>query len=251
MIHRTIPMILDSRAVGIAGTLFAAFMSLGSSCFLAAQSTANGGNPGATPSSPEKTTDKPSAQKADKPAGTSAAPATTPTPPKKHVITNDDINGDRARHNDGFDGGARKAQAIPGTGVCDDECADEARAMAGFGPDQDGEWQFALTAARRSLAADTSWPGAYVTLSRAVNQYCTFQQQVQMTAVPSSNDYNSQLERAKRQKYVEDMSRVLGQNVTNANAQIERMAQEAEQSEPARGAIMRVLAQRVNDSCDP
>ena len=250
MIRRAIPMIRDSRAVGIAGTLFAAFVSLGWSCFLAAQSTANGPTPGATPSSPEKTTDKPSAQKAEKPAA-SAAPSTTPAPPHKHVITNDDLNADRARHNDGFDGGARKAQAIPGTGVCDDRCADEAREMAGFGPDQDGEWQFALTAARRNLAGDASWPGAYVTLSRAVNQYCTFQQQVQMTAVPSSNDYNSQLERAKRQKYVEDMNRVLGQNVTNANAQIERMAQEAEQSEPARGAIMRVLAERVNDSCDP
>jgi hypothetical protein len=47
------------------------------------------------------------------------------------------------------------------------------------------------------------------------------------------------------------MSRVLGQNVANANAQIERMAQGAEEAEPARAAIMRVLAQRVNDSCDP
>jgi hypothetical protein len=72
-----------------------------------------------------------------------------------------------------------------------------------------------------------------------------------MTAVPSGSDYNAQVERAKRQKYVEDMSRVLGQNVANANAQIERMAQGAEESEPARAAIMRVLAQRVNDSCDP
>jgi hypothetical protein len=251
MIRRTIPMIRDSRAVGFAGTLFAVFVSLGSSCLPAAQSTANGGNPPATPSPPEKTTDKPSDQKADKPTGASGATATTPAGPKKHVVTNDDINADRARHDDGFDGGARKAHAIPGTGVCDDQCADEAREMAGFGPDQDGEWQFALTAARRNLAADTAWPGAYVTLSRAVSQYCTFQQQVQMTAVPSGNDYSSQVERAKRQKYVEDMSRVLGQNVTNANAQIERMAQEAEESEPARGAIMRVLAGRVNDSCDP
>ena len=242
-------MIRESLAAGIAGTLLAVFVSLGSFCFAAAQSTANGGNTPATQSSPEKTTDKPSDQKADKPA--SATVATKPAAPKKHVITNDDINADRARHNDGFAGGARDAHAIPGTGVCDDECADEARDIAGFGGDQDGEWQFALTAARRNLAADASWPGAYVTLARAVNQYCTFQQQVQMTAVPSGNDYNSQVERAKRQKYVEDMSRVLGQNVTNANAQIDRMAQDAEESEPARGAILRVLAERVNDSCDP
>jgi hypothetical protein len=48
------------------------------------------------------------------------------------------------------------------------------------------------------------------------------------------------------------MGRVLSQAVDNANAQIERLAQQADDNEePARGAIMRVLAQRVNDSCGP
>jgi hypothetical protein len=75
---------------------------------------------------------------------------------------------------------------------------------------------------------------------------------LETTAVPSGNDYGARVERARREKYAEDMGRVLGQTVNNANAQIDRMAQQADDSsDPARGAIMRVLAQRVNNSCDP
>lgn len=238
MIHRL-------RPAGITVVLLLALGWLGALHPAAAQSSSNGGNPPPVQNASNK--------KPDKSAGTSDTPTppTTPQAKKPKVITNDDINADRARHNDGFAGGAKDDHAIPGTGVCDDECADEAREMAGFGPDQDGEWRFALTAARRSLAADPAWPGAYATLARAVKTYCTFQEQLQSTAVPSGNDYGARVERARREKYVDDMSRVLGQTVTNANAQIDRMAQQAEEYEPARAAIMRVLAQRVNDSCDP
>jgi hypothetical protein len=220
-------------------------------CPAAAQSSANGGNP-PPQNSANKQTDKPAGDSAGTSAGNPGADTATPSESKKsRVITNDDINADRARHNDGF-GGGRNTHAIPGTGECDDQCADEARDMAGFGPDQEGEWRFALTAARRNLAADTAWPGAYVTLARAVKTYCTFQQQVQATATPSGNDYGSRVERARHDKYVENMGRVLGQTVDNANAQIDHMAQQADDNEePARGAIMRVLAQRVNHSCDP
>lgn len=243
-------MIRKAYSIRRLGLCVLALTWLGSVRPVAAQSPGSG-NPvpaqNSTSSTPNTSLDK----KPDKAAANGGASATPAQGRKPKVITNDDINADRALHHDRSAGSASDIHAIPGTGVCDDECADEAREMAGFGPDQDGEWRFALTAARRNLAVDTAWPGAYVTLARAVKQYCTFQQQVQMTAVPSGSDYNSQVERAKRQKYAEDMSRVLGQNVANANAQIERMAQGAEESEPARAAIMRVLAQRVNDSCDP
>lgn len=237
-------MIREARAGRFAAAYVLAFVSLGVFQFAAAQSSANGSS-----SPPSQTA---SDKKPDKPADTSAAPATPAQVKKPKVITNDDINADRARHNDGFAGGATDTHAIPGTGVCDDECADQAREMAGFGPEQDGEWRFALAAARRSLAADAAWPGAYATLARAVKTYCTFQAQLQATAVPTGNDYGSRVERAKRQQYVDDMSRVLSQSVNNANAQIDRMAQQADENEePARGAIVRVLAQRVNESCDP
>jgi hypothetical protein len=243
-------MIRKAHSIRRLGLCVLALTWLGSVRPVTAQSPGSG-NPAPAQDSTSPAQNTSPDKKPDKTPASGGASATPAQGKKPKVITNDDINADRALHNDGSAGSASGRHAIPGTGVCDDECADAAREMAGFGPDRDGEWQFALTAARRNLAADTAWPGAYVTLERAVKQYCTFQQQVQMTAVPSGSDYNSQVERAKRQQYVEDMGRVLGQNVENANAQIERMAQGADESDPARAAIMRVLAQRVNDSCDP
>jgi hypothetical protein len=239
-------MIRRARSAGIAAGALFACVSLGSFPFASAQSPAGGSNP-----PPPQASANPGADRsADDDKKTENGGRSTTQAKKPRVITNDDINADRARHHDGL-GGADRAQPTEGTGICDEECADEARQMTEFGPDQDGEWRFALTAARRNLAQDAAWPGAYVTLARAVKTYCTFQQQLQRTAVPSGNDYMSQVERAKREKYAEDMGRVLGQSVSSANAQIDRMAQQADASEPARAAIMRVLAQHLNDSCDP
>ncbi|MGA8012309.1 MAG: hypothetical protein WB949_07780 [Candidatus Acidiferrales bacterium] len=240
-------MIRRPRSAGIAVLSLCSFVWAGSFHLASAQSPANASNPPSTQDSADKKPDK-----AAEDRGSSGQAATPAQPKKPKVITNDDINADRARHNDGFAGGRVDTHAIPGTGVCDDDCAEQARQMTEFGPDRDGEWRFALTAARRNLAADTAWPGAYATLARAMKTYCTFQEQLETTAVPSGNDYGARVERARREKYAEDMGRVLGQTVNNANAQIDRMAQQADDSsDPARGAIMRVLAQRVNNSCDP
>jgi len=214
-------------------------------CVLSVAAQSAPSSPAGQAPSAQNSSDK----KTDQPSDSASAPA--PTQPKKpRVITNDDIKADRIRHNDGFAGG-RDLRESPANGDCDDECADQAREMAGFdGDDQEGDWRFALAAARRNLATDRAWPGAYATLARAVKTYCTFQQQVQQAAVPTGNDYSSRVERAKRERYVEDMTRVLRQNVDRANAQIEQMAQQADDAEePARGAIMRVLAQRAIDSC--
>ncbi len=120
-----------------------------------------------------------------------------------------------------------------------------------FGPDQDGDWAFALTTARRNLAQDTAWPGAIATLKQAVKTYCTYQSQLQATSVPSGDDYRSRVERARVQNSAIDTERALSQNVANAEARIDQMADHIEEDEPARAAMMRVLAQRVSDSCDP
>jgi len=235
-------MIRERGVPGFAAAWLFVFMSLVCSLSVAAQSAPS------SPVSQPPSAQNPSDKKTDQPSD--SAPTRAPAPPKKsRVITNDDIKADRIRHNDGFAGG-QDLRESPVNGDCDDECADQAREMAGFNEDQEGDWRFALTAARRNLATDRAWPGAYATLARAVKAYCTYQQQVQQAAVPTGSDYGSRVERAKRQKYVEDMTRVLRQNIDNANAQIERMAQQAgDTDEPARGAIMRVLAQRVIDSC--
>ena len=236
------PMIRERDVPRFAAAWLFVFALLACSRSAAAQSVpSTADNSAATQDSPDK--------KADTPAA--FAPALAPTQPKKpRVITNDDIKADRIGHNLGFAGG-RNLRESAGNGDCDDECADQAREMAGFdGDDQEGDWRFALAAARRNLATDRAWPGAYATLARAVKTYCTFQQQVQQAAVPTGNDYSSRVERAKRERYVEDMTRVLRQTIDRANAQIEQMAQQADDAEePARSAILRVLAQRAIDSC--
>jgi hypothetical protein len=238
------PITRKPSAAAFAATCALAWMTLGCFHSAAAQSASNGGNLPPSPSTTDTKADKPASQAPQKPA----EPAATAEPAKKsRVITNEDFKSGRFSGHDGL-GSSRD---IPGVGECDDDCADEARATTDFGPDQDGDWAFALTTARRNLAQDAAWPGAIATLARAVKTYCTFQNQVQATAVPSGNDYNSRVERARAQNYVDEMERALGQNVTNANARIDQMADRIEDDEPARAAIMRVLARRVNDSCDP
>lgn len=123
--------------------------------------------------------------------------------------------------------------------------------MTEFGPDEDGDWAFALTTARRNLAQDAAWPAAIATLRQSVKIYCTYQSQLQAVAVPSGDDYNSRVERARAEQAATDMDRVLSQNVARANSRIDQMADGIEDDEPARAAIMRVLARRANDSCDP
>jgi hypothetical protein len=243
-----IPIARKPSAGAFAATCVLACMALGSFHSAAAQSAANGSNPVPLPSGTAKNSDKPASQTPDRPADKAAVPAPTPAPVRKpRVITNDDLRSSRFPPNDG----PRRSKDVLNTGECDDACAGEAREMADFGPDQDGDWAFALTTARRNLALDTAWPTAIATLARAEKTYCTFQQQLQSTAVPSGDDYNSRVERARRQNYASEMDRVLSQNVTNANAQIDRMADQVEDDEPARAAIMRVLARRVTDSCGP
>jgi hypothetical protein len=235
-----IPMARKQSAIALAASCVLACMALGPFHSAASQSPANASNPASPPSG--------TTQNSDKPADKGAAPVPTPAKVRKtRVITNDDLRSSRFSANDG----PGQRQQDLHTGECDDQCATEARAMADFGPDQDGDWAFALTTARRNLELDTAWPAAIATLARAEKTYCTFRQQLESTAVPSGDDYNSRVERARRQNYANEMDRVLSQNVTNAYAQIDRMADRAEDGEPARAAIMRVLARRVTDSCGP
>jgi hypothetical protein len=232
-------MIRKVGSANFAARWLGSIVLLGSSLAAAAQSPSSGANPAPAPA--------PSVKQADKAADGGAAPA---QPPKKRkVITNDDLNADRGRQDGDVAAGEKAVHAISGTGICDEECAEQARQIAGIGPEQEGEWQIQLAAARRNLSADTQWPGAYVDLSRAVKIYCTFVRQQRAAPLPSGSDYMSQVERARRQKDAEDMKRALGQRVANAEGEINRLVQQAS-DEPVRAAIMSALASRLDDSCD-
>ena len=180
-----------------------------------------------------------------------SAPATSQSqPPKPHkVITNDDIAADHARALGKGAGGGKAGPQVPESSACDAGCAAEARDMSGYGPEHEGEWQFLLAAARRNLAADKQWAAAQRELANAVQNLCTFEYQQQVAVPPSGSDWQSLVDRAQRQKEVENMTRMLNQNLSNANARMGRLIQQADEAEPVRGAIMQVLASRINDSC--
>jgi hypothetical protein len=235
------PMTPKLHSGKFAATWLCSFVLVGTFLTAAGQSTSSSANapPAPAPVPSEKQTDKTSADR--------AAPA---QPEKKRkVITNEDLEAHRGRQDGDVAAGYKSVHAIPGTGACDDDCAEQARQIAGIGPEQEGQWQFQLAAARRNLAADTQWPGAYMELSGAVKTYCTFIRQQRAAPLPSGNDYMSQVERARRQKDAEDMQRALGQRVANAEGEINRLVQQAS-DEPVRAAIMQTLASRLDDSCD-
>ena len=235
-------MVRRPHAAAFAATCALAWMTLGAFRASAAQSAAGGANSPAAQSPAAAASDKPANRTPEKSAEPSAkaAPARKPA-----VITTEDFKSGR------YSGPGGRAKDMPGVGERDDECADEARGITDFGPEQDGDWAFALTTARRNLAQDAAWPGAIGTLTQAVKTYCTYQTQLQSTAVPSGDDYGSRAERARIEQAAADTERALAQNVNNAGSRIDQMAGRIEADEPARAAIMRVLAHRVEDSCDP
>ena len=133
--------------------------------------------------------------------------------------------------------------------LCDAECAAEARDDLGMGPRQEGEWQAQLAAARHNLATDKAWREAYLDGLQKVHMYCVFHDQLRKAALPSGNEYQEQQERGERYQYASDMERTLSQGVDAASARMFRLISDANQVEPVRAAIMRVLASRVLNQC--
>ena len=183
-------------------------------------------------------------------AGKNAAPNASPAmaqakPATQHkVITNDDIDAEHAR----AAGKTGQPDLVYATGLCDDDCAEQARTQLGFGPEREGEWRIRLAAARRHLQADTEWRQPYRDLGDAVKTYCTFEDQQRMAILPTSNTWDAGVERAQRQQYVENMERILLQRVQTAGIQLARLAETVQPIEPVRATIMNVLASRVYES---
>jgi hypothetical protein len=174
--------------------------------------------------------------------------AQKPAKPRK-VITNDDIDAAHARAAQGIAGEQKAGDFIPATGACDEDCAREVRQQMGYGPEQEGEWQFQLVAARRNLAKDTRWRQVSYELNQAVQLYCGFMDQQRTAVLPSGNGWSAAQERAERQRYAENMGRTLSQKLSNATAATNRYIGETGQLEPVRAAMMNVLASRQVNSC--
>jgi hypothetical protein len=195
---------------------------------------------------------------AAQPVGAQAFPApdkpivTVPAaqqPAKPHrVITNDDINAFHARENAKLGGSGKDAGIFP-TGECDSDCTQLVRDELGFGPEQEGEWQFRLATARQALAVDSQWRADYQELSRVEKESCDFQYQMQAAALPTGNDWNSGVERARRQEYAENMGRTIAQGISNATTRMNQHMNDVRTLDPVRAAMMEVLESRLQNSC--
>jgi hypothetical protein len=230
------------RAVRIANGALAGFALLTCGLFsaVAAQTRSAADNFGAA-SSPTPKPDRPQ----DKSA-TDVSAAQKPAKPHK-VITNDDI--DAAHGRAAAKSGGAPNDLLPQGGICDDDCAHQAREQLGIGPEREGEWQMQLAAARRNLAGDARWRQANFELTQAVQLYCTYATQQRKAALPTGDDWNSRVERGERQQYADNMGRTLSQKLSNATAGMNRLVEETRDAEPARAAMMSVLASRLLNSC--
>ena len=239
-----------NRIIRVAALFFVVFLASGARETAAAQSAPpDGSHPSSHLSASQTEATKPTAPADKDPIADASSTARQQKPATQHkVITNDDIDAEHAREAESTQNG--KTGVIYATGLCDAECADEAREAMGFGPQREGEWQIRLLTARRNLQADTDWRRAYSSLGDALNTYCTFQYQLQAAVLPTSNTWDAAMERAKRQQYSENMGRTLMQRIQGANLQLVRIAQAVRPIEPVRATLMAVLvSRRYASSC--
>lgn len=165
------------------------------------------------------------------------------------VITTEDLEASHSKEKkqDQFVKASGKASSDPAS--CDADCADEARAEASMGPDQEGEWQAQFSAALHYLSADATWRYAYSNGLQKAQMYCSLQEQLRKAPPPSGNDYRSRVERAKREQYAEDMNHTLSVGLQGTSTQMTNMISEAWKTDPVRASIMSVLAGRIFNQC--
>ncbi|HEV2422893.1 MAG TPA: hypothetical protein VGS59_14370 [Candidatus Acidoferrales bacterium] len=132
---------------------------------------------------------------------------------------------------------------------CDEDCADEARAEAGMGPDREGEWQAQLSAALHYLSGDATWRYAYSNGLQKAQMYCSLQEQLRKAPPPSGNDYRSRVERAKQEQYAHDMNHTLSVGLQGTSTQMNALIGDAQKTDPVRAAVMSVLARRIFNQC--
>jgi hypothetical protein len=222
------------RAANIAATCFC-FLFLGAPRPTRAQ--ANNPNPNPPP---QKSVDDAGTPK---PAETSSPAPTTKT---HKVITNDDIDATHKRPDK-----IQPTGPVTGTGLCDEDCAQQVREWMGYQSWQDGEWHLQIEAARFRIASDTEWQRAYADAVHRTTDYCNFQYQQEAAVLPTGDDFYARVDRAKRQQYVETMGQGLRQRMEGARLQMSRLIEAARAVEPVRATVMQVLSNRALTTCDP
>jgi hypothetical protein len=233
------------RAIlGLAGFLLAGGLGGG----VAAQSVAPVPAPAAMPASPAAPIAVPTATPA-KPAATQDNSSAPKPPKKKKVFTDDDVSALRAKSHLANDEDGGSATIYGAMGACDADCEAEVKEKLGITPEQEGEWKLQVTAARREIGEDHTWAALYAKGQQTMRNVCTLRTQIANAAVPSGNDYQSQLERAKQQKMFEDEATAMGQQMANSVAAMNQHITPLSASEPVRAAMMAAIGQRLFNDC--
>jgi hypothetical protein len=190
----------------------------------------------------------PPATPAKQPAAQENANATK-TAKKHKVFTDDDVFALRAKGGLANDDDAGSAMIYGAIGACDANCEQEIKEKLEITPEQEGEWKLQLTAARREIGEDRVWRDIYAKGQQIMHNVCNLRVQIQNTAVPSGNDYQSRLERAKQQKMFEDEATAMGQQMSNSIAAMNQHIVQFSAREPVRAAMMAAIGERVFNDC--
>jgi hypothetical protein len=215
---------------------------------VAAQAMAPIPAPAAMPASPAAPVAVAPVTAAKQPAAQENASATK-APKKKKVFTDDDVSALRAKNHLANDEDGGSTTIYGAMGACDADCEEEIKQKVDITPGQEGEWKLQLTAARREIGEDRIWRDIYAKGQQTMRTVCNLRVQIQNAVVPSGNDYQSQLERAKQQKMFEDEETAMGQQMANSVAAMNQHITQFSASEPVRATMMAAIGERLFNDC--
>jgi hypothetical protein len=173
----------------------------------------------------------------------------TKTSKKRKVFTDDDVYALRAKGGLANDDDAGSAMIYGAIGACDADCELEVKQKMGITPAQEGEWKLQLTAARREIGEDSRWRELYAKSQQTMRTVCALRVQIENASVPSGNDYQSRLERAKQQKMFEDEEVAMGQQMANGIAAMNQHIVQFSAREPVRATMMAAIGERLFNNC--
>ncbi len=130
---------------------------------------------------------------------------------------------------------------------CDAPCEQKAREKLGYDSDREAEWQMQIVSARASLVADDEWRQLLSQTIQQTQTYCNFLAQQSQQVSPSGNSFNAQVQRARNDKYFQDMDRTLRQSLQSLANQRNTRIQDVNALAPVRAAMMNVQASRILD----
>lgn len=212
---------------------------------IAAQTPDHNQNP-APPAAPAAAPATPAAPTA-KPAAPSEPQSAKPK--ARHVFTDDDVPALRAQGGIANDDGPGSKMIYGAVGPCDANCEELIKQRLDVSEEEEGQWKLQLTAARRQLGEDRQWRELYWKGQQTMNFVCNLRRQEELVLLPTGNDFQSRLERAKQLKSFQEQEDSSRRQLQNNVAGIEHYAQQYYAREPVRAMMMAVIAEKLLNDC--